>query len=98
MLQDQGENFGSMLCYMLRGYTINNIIMQLKKTPYEAFTSKRPIVESLITWGCKVTANKPGTRPTTITPHDYDRIFLGYINAMLDLQYYDVHTRTIKYA
>ena len=57
----------------------------IEKTPYEAFTGKRPIVESLLTWGCKVTAKKPGTRPTTITPHAYDGIFLGYMNTMLNL-------------
>ena len=69
-----------------------------KKNPYKAFIGKLPIIESLFTWGCKVTAKKSDTRPTTITPHAYDGIFLGYMNTMLNLWYYDVHTGTIKYS
>ena len=70
----------------------------IEMTPYKAFTTVRPDVSSLLTWGCKVTAKQPGLRTSTIDPHLYDGIFLGYLNTMTNIRYYDIHTGTTKTA
>ena len=47
-------------------------------TPTQAYTGNIPLVDELITFGAKITAKKPGTRPITTNPWTYDGIFLGY--------------------
>jgi hypothetical protein len=49
----------------------------IKMTPLQAFSGQIPVLDSLITFGAKITANGPGTRPTTLNPWAYDGIFLG---------------------
>jgi hypothetical protein len=58
------QSFGRMHYYMQRGYIIKHtkIIM----TPLQAFLEQIPALDSLITFGAKITAKKPGTRPTTL--------------------------------
>ena len=70
----------------------------IEKTPFEAFMGRQPSLEALVTFGCKVTAKKPGMRSTTLDPHAYDGIFLGYMGTMDNIRYYDVHTGTMKIA
>ena len=47
-------------------------------TPLQAYSGQIPALDSLITFGAKMIATKPGTRPTTIDPWTYDGTFLGY--------------------
>jgi hypothetical protein len=67
-------------------------------TPLQAFSGQIPALESLITFGAKITAKKPGTRPTTLNPWAHDGIFLGYQNTMHNIKYWDINTGSIKTA
>ena len=67
-------------------------------TPFQAYTNRIPTLDSLITFGAKITAKKPGKRPTTLNPWTYDGIFLGYQNTMHNIRYWDIHTGTTKTA
>jgi hypothetical protein len=68
-------------------------------TPLQAFPGHIPALDSLITFGAKITAKKPGTRPTTLNPWAYDGIFLGYQNTMHNIKYYwDINAGSIKTA
>ena len=51
-------------------------------TPIQAYSGQIPTLDSLITFGTKITAKQPGTRPTSLNPWRYDGIFLGYQNTM----------------
>ena len=68
----------------------------IKMTPIQAYTGQIPALDSLITFGAKITAKQPGTRPTACNPWTYDGIFLGYQNTMHNIRYWDVNTGTIK--
>ena len=50
----------------------------IKMTPLQSYSGQIPALDSLITFGAKITAKKPGTRPTATDPWTYDGIFLGY--------------------
>ena len=67
-------------------------------TPLQAFSGQIPALDGLITFGSKITAKQPGTRPTTLNPWKYDGIFLGYQYTMQNIRYWDVNTGTIKSA
>ena len=54
----------------------------IKMTPIQAYSGQIPALDSLITFGAKITAKQPGTRPTSLNPWTYDGIFLGYQNTM----------------
>ncbi len=49
----------------------------LGKTPYEAFTGNQPDISKLRTFGCKIYAKKPNTRPYKLDHHSYQGIYLG---------------------
>jgi len=55
-------------------------------------------MDNLVTFGSKITAKKPGTRPTTTNPWTYDGIFLGYGASQDNIKYFDIHTGTDKTA
>ena len=67
-------------------------------TPFEAYTGRLPSLDSLITFGTKITAKRPGDGPNTLNPWTYDGIFLGYQNTKNNIRYWDVHTGTTKTA
>ena len=67
-------------------------------TLIQAYTGQIPALYSLVTFGAKITAKQPGTRPTAWNPWTYDGIFLGYQNTMHNIRYWDVNTGTIKTA
>ena len=67
----------------------------IKMTPFQAYTGQIPALDSLITFGAKITAKQPGTRPTACNPWTYDGIFFGYQNTMHNIRYWDVNTGTI---
>jgi hypothetical protein len=71
---------------------------KIKMTPLQAFLGQIPSLDSLITFGAKITTKKPGNRPTTLNPWSYDDIFLGYQNTMHNIKYWDVNTGAIKMA
>ena len=71
---------------------------ELKMTPIQAYTGQIPALDSLVTFGAKITAKQPGTRPTACNPRIYDGIFLGYQNTMHNIGYWDVNPGTIKTA
>jgi hypothetical protein len=68
------------------------------KTPYEAWTSVRPEMSHIRTFGSSVTAKKPGRRPTKGDPHCYHGIFLRYTATNKNLVYYDINTKRTKTA
>ena len=70
----------------------------IKMTPLQAYTGQIPALDSLITFGAKITAKKPGTRPTATDPWTYDGIFLGYQTTMQNIKYWDVNSRAVKTA
>lgn len=67
-------------------------------TLFQSYTRQIPTLDSLITFGAKFTAKKPGKRPTTTNPWTYDGIFLRYENTMHYIRYWDIHTGTVKTA
>ena len=67
-------------------------------TPLQAYTGQVPVLDSLITFGSKITAKRPGQRPNTLNPWTYDGIFLGYRNTTHSIIYWDVFTVTTKTA
>ena len=67
-------------------------------TPLQAYYGQIPALDSLITFGLKITAKQPGTQLTTLDPWKYDVIFLGYQNTMHNIRYWDINTGTIKSA
>ena len=67
-------------------------------TPFQLYTGQIPLVDNLITFGSKITAKRPGTRPTTTHPWAYDGIFLGYGPTTDNIKYFDIHTGTDKVA
>ena len=70
----------------------------VKMTPLQAYLGQIPALDSLITFGAKITAKKPGTRLTATDPWTYEGIFLGYQNTMHNIKYWDVNSCTIKTA
>jgi hypothetical protein len=70
----------------------------IKMAPLQAFSGQIPALDSLITFGAKITAKKPVTRPTTLNPWAYNGIFLGYQNTMYNIKYWDISTGSIKTA
>ena len=67
-------------------------------TSYKAYTCCVSSLDSLITFGTKVTAKRPGERPNTLNHLAYDGIFLGYQNTKHNIWYWDAHTGTTKTA
>ncbi|VEU36468.1 unnamed protein product [Pseudo-nitzschia multistriata] len=67
-------------------------------TPIQAYTGRIPLMDNLITFGAKITAKHPGTRPSTTHPWTYDGIFLGYGKTTDNIKYFDIHTGTDKTA
>ena len=70
----------------------------IKMTPLQAYSGQIPALDSLITFGAKITAKKPETRPTATDPSMYDGIFLGYQNTMQNIKYWDVNSGAVKTA
>ena len=70
----------------------------IKMTPLQEYSGQIPALDSLITFGAKITAKKPGTRPTATDPWTYDGIFLGYQNTMQNIKYWDVNSGAVKTA
>ena len=70
----------------------------LQLTPMQVYTGRVPLMDNLVTFGSKITAKKPGTRPTTTNPWTYDGIFLGYGASQDNIKYFDIHTGTDKTA
>jgi hypothetical protein len=62
------------------------------------YSARLPSLDSLITFGAKITAKKPGNRPTALNPGSYDGILLGYQNTMHNIRYWDINTGAIKTA
>ena len=48
----------------------------IKMTPLQAYLGQIPALDSLITFGAKITAKKPGTRPTATDPWTYIGLFI----------------------
>ena len=67
-------------------------------TPHEAYTRKLPTVDSIFTFGAKITAKQPGDRPISLNPHTYEGIFLGYKTTMDNIRYWDINTGNLKRA
>ena len=67
-------------------------------TPIQAYLGQILVLDSLITFGAKITAKQPGTRPTAFNPWTYNGIFLGYQNTIHNIQYWDDYTGTMKTA
>jgi hypothetical protein len=61
-------------------------------------TGQVPLLDSLVTFGAKITAKKPGNRPTTLNPRSYNGNFLGYQNTMHNIKYWGINTGAIKTA
>ena len=67
-------------------------------TPLRAYSGQIPALDSLITFGAKITTKKLGTRPTATNPWTYEGIFLRHQNMMHNIKYWDVNSGTVKTA
>ena len=70
----------------------------IKMTPLQAYSGQILALDRFITFGAKITAKKPGTRPTAIDPWTYDGIFLGYQNTMHNIRYWYINSEVVKIA
>ena len=70
----------------------------IKMTPPKNYLGQILALDSLITFGAKITAKKPGTRPTATNQWTYDGIFLGYQNTMHNIRYWDINNGVVKIA
>eukprot|EP00934_Nitzschia_sp_Nitz4_P003732 Nitzschia sp. Nitz4//scaffold38_size140716//78423//80572//NITZ4_003148-RA/size140716-snap-gene-0.165-mRNA-1//-1//CDS//3329550081//3722//frame0 len=69
---------------------------RIKCTPYEAYTGRQPLLDNLLTFGSRMTPRKTGKRPTTLDPHAYHGIFLGYTTTTNNLRYWDTKSQQEK--
>eukprot|EP00980_Cylindrotheca_fusiformis_P020335 scaffold7349_cov135-Cylindrotheca_fusiformis.AAC.1 len=70
----------------------------LDRTPYEAYTGKRPLLDNILTFGCRITPKKAGERTTALDPHHFEGIFLGYKATNNSLKYWDIHQQRERHA
>ena len=70
----------------------------IKMTPRQAYLGQIPALDSLITFGAKITAKKLWTRPTATNPWTYNGIFLGHQNTMHNIRYWDINSGVVKIA
>ena len=68
----------------------------IKMTPLQEYSRQIPAIDSLFTFSAKITAKKPGIRPTATDPWAYDGIFLGYQNTMHNIWYWDINSGVVK--
>lgn len=65
----------------------------ISTVPYKAWTGRRPTVDGLLTFGCKVTSRRSRNRTTAGDPNSYDGIFLGYRGTMDNIKFWNIHTK-----
>lgn len=65
----------------------------IEDTPYRAWTGRKPTLDGLLTFGCKITSKKTGKRPSTNDPHVYDGIFLGYRATMDNIVFWNTKSK-----
>ena len=70
----------------------------IDKTPFEAWTGRKPMVADVLTFGTKLTAKVSDKRQPALDPNSFDGIFLGYTATTSIVRYWDVHTRLDKTA
>ena len=68
------------------------------KTPFEAYSGRRPDISNLRVFGCPLTVRKPGKRPTKLTDHTYSGRFLEFVGTDRNVRYYDMNSNRIKIA
>jgi hypothetical protein len=61
-------------------------------TPHQAFTRRKPTLDNLLTFGCRVTPKMARDRTSTLDPNSHHGIFLGYLPNN-DIRYWDVNTQ-----
>ena len=64
----------------------------IETTPYQAFTGKQPILDKLITWGCKVKSSNKRPMTRALDKRTTTGIFLGYTTSMKNIYYLDTTT------
>ena len=70
----------------------------LKMTPFEAYTGRRPDLGNLKIFGCPVRIRKPGVRSSKLANHTYTGRFLEYLGTNRNIRYFDTKTKRIKIA
>jgi hypothetical protein len=66
------------------------------KTPYEAWTGKKPDVSHLREFGCDVWVLDESKNRSKLSPKSNKFIFTGFNDGSKSVRYYDAKTRTIK--
>ena len=66
------------------------------KTPFEAFTGKRPNLEKLRIFGSRIRAKKPGNRKAKLDHHTESGIFIGYSATSDNVYFIDDATGLVK--
>jgi hypothetical protein len=66
-------------------------------TPHQAFTGRKPTLDNLLTFGCRVTPKMARNRTSALDPNSHHGIFLGY-QPNNDIRYWDVNTQREKTA
>ena len=59
-------------------------------TPIQMYLGLIPALVSLVTFGIKIIAKQPGTRPTATITWMYDVIFPSYQTTMHNIRYLDM--------
>jgi hypothetical protein len=71
---------------------------ELDSTPYQMYTGRRPTVDGLLTFGCRLTPKKSTSRGPALNPNTYDGIFLGYRATMDNIIYWDTNAQRVRTA
>ena len=69
-----------------------------KSTPYEKLCGKKPNLSTLKVFGSRVVARQTGKRPSKLSKHAFNGIFLRYAKTMRNIVYLDIKTKRIKTA
>lgn len=67
-------------------------------TPYERYTSNRPNLKNLLTFGCSVTPKKANKRTSALDPNHFEGTFLGYKATMDNIKYWDINQQRERHA
>lgn len=67
-----------------------------KSTSYEKLCGRKPNLSALRIFGSRVVAHKPEKRPSKLSQHSFNGLFLRFAKTMRNIVYYDTKTRRVK--
>ena len=69
-----------------------------ERTPFEAYTGRRPNMSNLRIFGAPVVTKRTGRRSSKLSDHTFSGYFLEFVGTQRNLRYFDPMTKRIKVA